>query len=119
MSHLQEIVRWVAGFDDKVTVIPRDRKILDKRQDITGRQVLRVQEVFLLHRQMKKCYDSFLACIRLGNRLTMDESAPVFGENTVILAEKAQLARVLPGEQGLYQLQLNITYTMEDQNGEN
>ena len=119
MTHLQEISQWVARFDDKVTVIPRDRKILDKRRSITGRQTCRVQEVFLLHRQRKKCYDSFLDSIRLGNRLTMDESAPVFGENTVILAEKAQLARVLPGEQGLYQLQLNITYTMEDEHGEN
>ena len=119
MTHLQAVSRWVAGFDDKVTVIPRDRKILDKRQDITGRQVCRVQEIFLLQRQRKKCYDSFLTCIRLGNRLTMDKNTPVFGENTVVLAEKAQLARVLPGEQGLYQLQLNITYTMEEQNGEN
>ena len=119
MTHLEKISRWVAGFDDKVTVIPRDRKILDKRKDITGRQVCRVQEIFLLHRQMPKCYDSFLACIGLGNRLTMDENAPVFGDNTVILAEKAQIVRVLPGEQGLYQLQLNITFTMEDENGEN
>ena len=119
MTHLEEIIRWVQKFDPRVTVIPRDRKILDKRQDITGRQVCRVQELYLLHRQNPKCYDSFLSCVRLGNRLTMDESAPVFGENTVILAERAQLARVLPGEQGLYQLQLNITYTMEEQNGEN
>ena len=113
MSHLQTVSAWVAGFDNQVTVVPRDRKILDKRQDITGRQVCRVQEVFLLHRQMPKCYDSFQSCIRLGNRLTMDPNAPVFGDNTVILAEKAQIARVLPGEQGLYQLQLNITYTMD------
>lgn len=114
MSHLQSVSRWVARFDPNVTVVPRDRKILEKRQDITGRQVCRVQEVFLLHRQNLKCYDSLLAAITLANRLTMDKNAPVFGENTEIVAEKAQLARVLPGDQGLYQVTLRVTTDLEE-----
>lgn len=114
MTHLQEISQWVSSFDPRVMVVPRDRKIVDKRQDITGRQVCRVQETYLLHRQDRKSYQSFLNCIRLGNRLTSAKNTPVFGENTVILAEKAQLARLMPGEQGLYQLQLNITYSQEE-----
>ena len=114
MSHLQSISRWVARFDPHVTVVPHNRKVLQKRQDITGRQICRVQEMYLLHRQSPKCYDSLLAAISLANRLTMDRNAPVFGENTEILAEKAQLARVLPGDQGLYQVTLSVTTDLEE-----
>ena len=112
MTHLQEITRWVAEFDPQVMVVPRDRNILTIRRDVTGRRKCRVEEVFLLHRQRPKHYESLQECIRLENQLCLGENAPVFGESSEIVAEKAQLARILPGGQGLYQVTLKVTYTM-------
>ena len=120
MAHFQAVQSWVAGFDPALKVLPTEKRVLQKIRDITGRCTCRVSESFVLQRIMPRCYESLEKFQALEAALTLGNAAPVLGENCVFFGEKAQLAQVLPGENGLYQVTLRAEYILdlEDEYGE-
>ena len=114
MSHLECVAAWVQSLEPMAEVLFGEQKLGKIRKLVDGSVRCPVEEVFLLRRVLPKSKESFEKMQALQNKLT------VAGRGEIV-AEKAQLARILPGNAGVYQITLKAEYQMdlEDENGEN
>ncbi len=119
MRFLEAVSRWATDFQPELDVVPQGRRVVAKQQFVTGASVYQVAETYLIRRKMPRNWDSLHRMQELENRLNMGAIAPIDG--CAFRAEKAQLAQVLPGEMGLYQVTLQAEYTAdwEDEYGKN
>lgn len=106
MSHLQEVKAWAQAFAPKAEVLFADKKLGKLRQSVDGRFHCQVEEVYLLRQVLPKSRESFEQMLRLQNTLTLAGQGRIAGEKT-------QLARILPGNAGVYQITLRVGYQMD------
>ncbi len=113
MSHLEQVAQWVHRIAPAAEVIFWEKNLGKIQQSVSGYVRYPVEEIYLLRQVLPKDRESLEKMQKLQNRLTLAGR----GE---IVAEKAQLARVLPGNAGVYQITLKAGYVMdlEDENGE-
>lgn len=113
MSHLECVAAWVQSIEPMAEVLFGEKKLGKIQRTVDGSVRYPVEEIYLLRRVLPKAKESLAKMQELQNRLTLAGR----GE---IVAEKAQLARVLPGSAGVYQITLKAGYQMdlEDENGE-
>ena len=113
MSHLDKVTAWAQGFAPQAQVLFEDKKLGKIWQSVDGHLYGTVEEVYFLRQVLPKSRSSLEEMLRLQNTLTANGQGK-------ILAEKARLAKVLPGNAGIYQITLKAGYEvdLEDENGE-
>lgn len=117
MEHLLTVQDWVRSFSPELEILPQGRRVVQKRRFVTGKNSYQVIESFLLHRKMPRNLESLQWMQELESRLNMGEKRPVLATACVFTAQKAQLAKVLPGELGLYQVTLQAEYAVDLEDG--
>lgn len=110
MKHYQAVQDWVRTLDDSALVVLLEQSLGEKVEDVAGNRKCPVTERYAVHKVLPRSQESLFSMQALQNTLTIGANAPVFGENCRFLGEKAQLAKVLPGNNGVYQIRLEVTY---------
>jgi hypothetical protein len=120
VKHYQQVQAWVRELDAGALVVLLERSLGKKVLDVAGNGKCPVTERYAVHKVLPRASQSLAEMQKLQNSLTIGANAPVFGEKCSFLAEKTQLAKVLPGNNGVYQISLQATYmkNLEDENGE-
>lgn len=113
MSHLERVAAWVHRVEPAVEVLFGEKKLGKMQQSVSGCVRYPVEETYFLRRVLPKAKESLAKMQELQNTLTLLGQGRITGEKTA-------LARVLPGNAGVYQITLKAGYVMdlEDENGE-
>jgi len=120
MKHYQAVQDYVRGLDAGALVMLLEQKLGEIVQDVAGNRKCPVTERYKVHKVLPRGHESLFQMQALQNTLTIGANAPVFGEDCCFRGEKTQLAKVLPGNNGVYEISLEVTYmkNLEDENVE-
>ena len=113
MSHLARVKDWVRTYAPEAEVTLLEKKLGAVQGYVDGSLHCPVEERYLVHQVLPKSKESFETMQALQNTLTRKGQGRILGEKT-------QLAKVLPGNAGVYQITLKAGYQMdlEDEYGE-
>ena len=110
MKHYEQVQAWVRTLDDGALVVLLEQTLGEKKEDVAGNRKCPVTERYAVHKVLPRSQESLFSMQALQNKLTIGADAPVFGANCRFRGTKTQLAKVLPGNNAVYEISLEVIY---------